>query len=247
MKFTRRAFTLIELLVVIAIIAILAAILFPVFARARERARSTACLSNTKQLGLALMQYVQDYDEMLPLYLYRDSPGGTAIKGWHNVLLPYYKSSQILLCPSASKINNCEIATVTAMKSGNFGYNSSYLGRDDKSLGVTLVSIAAVQNVAETVFTTEITGIIDSSSTYRAAYWKTGASSVTTAACYGSGVRHEHQIPRWHFDGNNVLFVDGHAKWMTLNRLGDYNNNGVRDDGFFCLSKDIGATDCPTN
>src|ERR1051326_5471134 len=66
MSTTKRAFTLIELLVVIAIIAILAAILFPVFARAREKARQTACTSNVKQLGLAWMMYVQDYDETFP-------------------------------------------------------------------------------------------------------------------------------------------------------------------------------------
>ena len=66
---SRRGFTLIELLVVIAIIAILAAILFPVFAKAREKARQTSCLSNVKQLGLGLMMYAQDYDEKLPSYL----------------------------------------------------------------------------------------------------------------------------------------------------------------------------------
>jgi len=94
----RKAFTLIELLVVIAIIAILAAILFPVFATAREKARMTACLSNEKQFGIALMQYVQDYDEMYPqgtVDLY-GAPG----KGWAGQIYPYFKSPGLMVCPS---------------------------------------------------------------------------------------------------------------------------------------------------
>lgn len=83
-------FTLIELLVVIAIIAILAAILFPVFARAREKARQTSCLNNVKQQLMAVMQYVQDYDERYPIDRY----------GWVVLLRPYTKNDQIWVCPS---------------------------------------------------------------------------------------------------------------------------------------------------
>jgi len=93
----RNGFTLIELLVVIAIIAILAAILFPVFARAREKARQSSCLSNTKQLGLALLSYVQDYDERFPG---RAVDPGVYNLPWYNVIAPYMKNAQILLCPS---------------------------------------------------------------------------------------------------------------------------------------------------
>ena len=98
----RKAFTLIELLVVIAIIAILAAILFPVFARARENARRSSCSSNFKQIGLGLMQYTQDYDERFPLSAIsqvRPSVDGTPI-GWADAIQPYVKSTQILQCPS---------------------------------------------------------------------------------------------------------------------------------------------------
>lgn len=96
----RTGFTLIELLVVIAIIAILAAILFPVFARAREKARQTSCLSNLRQLGTALQMYVQDYDEMTPPHndgedMLADNPGRFVIR-----LMPYIRNEQLLGCPS---------------------------------------------------------------------------------------------------------------------------------------------------
>jgi prepilin-type N-terminal cleavage/methylation domain-containing protein len=101
----RRAFTLIELLVVIAIIAILAAILFPVFAQARAKARQTMCLSNTKQIGLGLMQYVQDYDETYPMSRY-GGPGSGIFEGqtntpsWPILILPYVKNVGVFACPS---------------------------------------------------------------------------------------------------------------------------------------------------
>src|SRR5690349_15983360 len=95
---TGRGFTLIELLVVIAIIAILAAILFPVFARARENARRTSCQSNLKQIALGIFQYTQDYDERYPSRFYGNGVnyGGA----WAAVVQPYVKSEQLFQCPS---------------------------------------------------------------------------------------------------------------------------------------------------
>jgi len=93
-------FTLIELLVVIAIIAVLASILFPVFARAREKARQAACLSNTKQLGLGIAQYIQDFDEMLPRGGFRQGSIGSR---WFRDVYPYVKSVDVFVCPSKNE------------------------------------------------------------------------------------------------------------------------------------------------
>ena len=94
-------FTLIELLVVIAIIALLAAILFPVFARARENARKSACLNNMKQIGVGIMQYKQDFDETFPQMFWDGSTWQPAAEGyWGGEIMPYVKSRQIFICPS---------------------------------------------------------------------------------------------------------------------------------------------------
>ena len=105
MSSRRRGFTLIELLVVIAIIAILAAILFPVFAKAREKARTSSCSSNLKQLTLGIIQYTQDYDERLPMcrgYMAANSLNNNAVEmiDWRVQIQPYLKSKQVLACPS---------------------------------------------------------------------------------------------------------------------------------------------------
>ena len=111
MKRHSNGFTLIELLVVIAIIALLAAILFPVFARARENARRASCQSNLKQLGIAFAQYTQDYDEKMPIHYY---PGmgpelngpfnwpRSSGQGWGAKIYPYVKSRQVYTCPATA-------------------------------------------------------------------------------------------------------------------------------------------------
>ncbi len=133
----RRGFTLIELLVVIAIIAILAAILFPVFARARENARRASCQSNLKQIGLGMMMYTQDYDETFPMH-YGYVQGGV-VYSWPITLEPYAKSRQVFFCPSDT-VHNSGNAINTSNVS--YGYNYAYL---------TQVKIAAINYPSETL------------------------------------------------------------------------------------------------
>lgn len=147
----RRAFTLIELLVVIAVNSILAAILFPVFARARENARRASCQSNLKQLGLTMLMYSQDYDEgLMPVQSVTPKVGGTTTARWPQILAPYIKSRAFVMCPSAdySKALGSTISSATPLFYGgilestpdspnsafyyyglypSYGYNYAYL------------------------------------------------------------------------------------------------------------------------
>ena len=160
---SRRAFTLIELLVVIAIIAILAAILFPVFAKARESARRTACTSNVRQLGLAMMQYVQDYDECFPPRMPNPKPGPSypckacRTIDWRIYPQPYIKNDQLFHCPSDFGIP----AAIPDPTSGGTvwrdpslgGYGSSYCLN---TVMTRLHTMAAIEMPADTYMGAEI-------------------------------------------------------------------------------------------
>jgi prepilin-type N-terminal cleavage/methylation domain-containing protein/prepilin-type processing-associated H-X9-DG protein len=190
----RRGFTLIELLVVIAIIAILAAILFPVFAKAREKARQSSCLSNVKQLNLAFLQYAQDYDEQLPaggaVETVAWPGGGTGYNSWPVRIYPYIKNSQAYNCPSATNAWN-------GTNSGalNIGYNVS----------LAPCALGTIVLPSETVLNGDTEG--GSSYTFFAA-WFAGATPPATSR--GLSPRHN--------EGGNLGFVDGHAKWTKFGR-----------------------------
>jgi prepilin-type N-terminal cleavage/methylation domain-containing protein/prepilin-type processing-associated H-X9-DG protein len=238
-KVERQGFTLIELLVVISIIAILAAILFPVFARARENARRSACLSNTKQIALAVAQYSQDYDETLVSYRYRPS----AYYGWQIALMPYIKSTQVFVCPSARKVSLCPdsfpdknptLVSTTGLRSGSYGYNNAYLGDE---YGGTLhdKKLSALARPAETVMATEISSRIATGSTFVPSIW----NSSYTIGCDPTVATYGDQRGMWHFDGSNIIFADGHAKFLKYNALRDYNRDGATDDGWYVLSSSM--------
>ncbi len=217
-KERKTGFTLIELLVVIAIIAILAAILFPVFARARENARRTSCLSNIKQMGLGMMQYMQDYDEIYPLH-YNGS------QRWPQIMNPYVKSNQLYQCPS----RDAGFEYVGDYNSaGTIGYGmnywlNSYYYPSTTQRGITMASI---QRATETVWIAEINGIprganpatTNEYQSYPSYYGKVADPSNAT---YGMSVTPEPKgrLTTRHLEGLNVLWADGHAKWTKRDVL----------------------------
>jgi prepilin-type N-terminal cleavage/methylation domain-containing protein len=144
----RRAFTLIELLVVIAIIAILAAILFPVFAQAKLAAKATSCLSNLRQLDTSFVMYQTDYDDQFPLGAYGTVTGVTF---WHDEINPYVKNKQIWLCP-CSQVKTTDS---NGEQTTHFGYNVRYLtslSLDFSNLSTqTAISSTALEDPANTV------------------------------------------------------------------------------------------------
>ena len=187
----RRGFTLIELLVVIAIIAILAAILFPVFARAREKARQTSCLSNIKQLSLGFLMYVQDYDEKLPRYCWWLVEGSINTPNdktnFNKMIEPYLKNTQILVCPSGGDYRYGPNGAWTPCGSYGWSINAT---RDRPRL-------AQFTQVASTIIIGDGTGTVWMG-------WYNGQMYNT--------------YPR-HNEGANMGFLDGHAKWLNYENV----------------------------
>ncbi len=225
-----KAFTLIELLVVIAIISILAAILFPVFARARENARRTSCLSNLKQMGMGVMMYVQDYDEKYPpIYIINgpNQPDGYAWSGtadlwfWPQVIYPYTKSGQIYLCPSAS-VHPIRTDSGGVERSAPISYNygaNMLLMREGPTLATTrpAVAMAAVNSASETYmiadygyYRIDVPRMINTVSGWG---WLPGSGDLGATGHYATSQPLDWKEGR-HFDGINIAFADGHAKWL---------------------------------
>ncbi len=223
----RKGFTLIELLVVIAIIAILASILFPVFGRARENARRSSCMSNMKQLGLGLMQYTQDYDELYPWGISVNGQGWRGV-GWGGETAPYLKSRQIFVCPSDTARGNGN--TATAGSPVSYALNQSLGG----------ANLASVDESARMVMLSEVStkANVNLDSPIEAGDYKSPADfgdNIITAnagnggeCCNGGAATPIHATgpfrdgaqtnnstankPR-HFDGANFAMADGHVKW----------------------------------
>jgi len=207
-------FTLIELLVVIAIIAILAAILFPVFARAREKARSASCLSNCKQMGLAAMMYSQDYDEMVAPGRIWDYSGTWRHEYWPTLLQAYANNTQIFLCPSGNKQAGYQVcapgkvlrwADPSTWFWVNYGANFDIM-RCSYWWNSQMLSLPQMAYPAETVMIADCD-------------WTQSTEDYSGSMSWYFRYPHWHPacfIPARHNGGANLVFADGHAKWWTL-------------------------------
>ena len=198
----RKGFTLIELLVVIAIIAILAAILFPVFAKAREKARQASCLSNAKQLALACLQYSQDYDECLPMARHQ-SNATNAWQGWDVLVMPYVKNTQVFKCPSDGRAAPAAPAFLT-----------SYGCTCDAATNAMGPNNTATP-IGKIYYPAELLLFLDG---LAAAYNHRPAGVGAPCTCADTNT----VLTFRHNEGSNIAFVDGHAKWMMrTNVLGN--------------------------
>ena len=188
----RRGFTLIELLVVIAIIALLAAILFPVFARARENARKSSCSNNMKQIGISMLQYVQDFDEVYP----PTNDGGAQFMPF--LYVPYIKSAQVFKCPSQS----------TANIGGSYGFNNNISKRAQADIPETSKLVVSMDvyfgggGNKSPATTMTINGVV--TPTY-------GLADDYTIWNGSGRVAGGNGMPR-HLGANNMLYADGHVK-----------------------------------
>lgn len=247
----RRAFTLIELLVVIAIIAILAAILFPVFVQAKVAARKTQSISNLKQIGLAVMMYTEDNDG----YPHHSSPSSWSPRvRWADRIFPYVKTEEVFIAPNASlEVYGKKWAHNQNRTYGGYGINYQYLG-NSRDLAPNLPFAARdseISHTSSTIVVADTRGVRrDNGTTSGGEYTidpplpslrgsgKPSGYYGDGADC-GSGPFGCRSAPaERHADRVAVAFADGHAKTFTLLQLDDYDGDGVLDNGWWNGSAD---------
>lgn len=222
----KKGFTLIELLVVIAIIAILAAILFPVFAKSREKARQSSCLSNLKQIGLACMSYAQDFDEKnVPTFKW---VGNTDLYLWGDLIQPYMRNYQLLVCPSNSWVWSTSRPQILNPATNTFSRTNltcSYALTDmnvdqngNAMYPVAGSSVGQIQDASGTIMVTDsyawpyiFSGVCQESTT------NYPLLTLTDLSTTGQSV-----VAKVHNDTFNALFADGHAKSVVRSNPGNW-------------------------
>lgn len=224
----KTAFTLIEVLVVISIIAILAAILFPVFARVRENARRSSCLSNLRQIGLGLQQYTQDNDEQNSRSWYVSSGPSSALASykWMDAIYPYVKSEQVFNCPSHNlPVNIAPSASIfdsyrfrDGTRWGSYAANVTYFG-DGNFNPFLSRNVASWESPSTTVY------VVDGVGRYEIA-WQTGNPPISTTNPRYISVGGFPTVFERHLETSVVLFCDGHAKAQKLEKLAVVGDQG---------------------
>lgn len=203
-----KGFTLIELLVVIAIIALLAAILFPVFARARENARRTSCQSNLKQISLGFLMYTQDYDGRMPYYPY-DADESPGVMG---KVFPYVKNEQLFVCPS-SRLTPPASPGMKHYFASTYGLPAVYdvMGYTAALTnlafgGSTVVIMDSIPEPAITCLVAETAFLPPNTS--KVGFDRFSALDLSSSSFNGITVLDRH------FEGSNFAYMDGHVKWL---------------------------------
>jgi prepilin-type N-terminal cleavage/methylation domain-containing protein/prepilin-type processing-associated H-X9-DG protein len=219
----KSGFTLIELLVVIAIIAILAAILFPVFSRARENARRASCQSNMKQVALGVLQYVSDNDGRLLPYrnynpLQTPSPAVDEFYSFTGTLQPYVKSSQVFFCPSQ---NRFKPSSVNAAAIRDSAFQNTHYGFPAITTAQVRAVAALTDDYSDSSWNVPITVVMDvipepSRTCMLGETQATNASQISNGWGYPyfNALNFTYLDTDRHLDGSNYAYLDGHVKWL---------------------------------